>query len=137
METTPFLFASRSNWLLLPAVLAALWIAIADIRSLKQRQEQRSRISSLSNALLYLSGAAIALGCLGYFIEMKSSICLQNVLPGSSFVTVICTVTDSADKMRTIADCYMNSASAMMTGLLTSLLIALVWLVLHQYSKRS
>ena len=136
METTRFLFASCSSWLLLPAVLAALWIIIDDIRSLKQRKEQHSRISS-PYALLYLSCAAIVLGCLGYFIEMKSSVCLKNVLPGSSFVTVICTVVDSADKMNAIANCYMNSASAMMTGLLTSLLIALVWLVLHRFSKQA
>ena len=136
METTRFLFVSRMSWLLLPVVLAALWIVIDNIRTQKGRKEF-SRISGSPDALLYLSGAALLLGCLGYFIEMKSSFCLQNVLPGGSFVTVICTVTDSLEKMRCIAECYSRSASAMMTGLLMSLIIALVWLVLHRYSKLS
>ena len=134
METIRFLFLGRLSWLILLTALVALWIAISNIRSAKH---SGARISIGLDTLLYLSGAAIVLGCLGYFMEMKSSLCLKNVLPGGSFVTIICTVTDSAEKMRDIATCYLKSAASMMTGLLMSLLFALTWLLLHRYTRRS
>ena len=123
------------NLLFLLLVGVALW---SGVRHIKQhgKQDINSSVTFGLNALLYLSGAAILLGCIGYFMKMRSDVCMQNVLPRGSFVTVLCTVPESAEQLRHIATCFLTSSSVMMTALLSSLILAIVWFLLHYRTKR-
>ena len=136
METS-FLFASRYNWLVAVAVIAAIWIAVKNIQHMAQQKEQSDKTSLGLDSLLLTSGAAILLGCLGYFMEMKNSTCLDNVIPGSSFVTIITTVVESGTHIQSITNCYIQGTSAMLAGLFASLSIALLWFVLRHHMVKS
>ncbi|MBN1478864.1 hypothetical protein EH223_14375 [candidate division KSB1 bacterium] len=131
MNGINFLFAHPTTWLIAAAVLAAIWIAVKTIRTMSQQQEQSTKISVGLNSLLLLSGIVIMLGCLGYFGHMHDAACRDSVLPGSSFVTIITTVVESAEQMNTLADCYIQSSAAVLSGLLAALFIALLWLLLR------
>ncbi len=117
------------------AVLFAAWIALKSVQ--RKPTTERNAITSGLQSLLYLSGGVILLGCLGYFIQMSHSRCMENLWPGSSFVTVVVTVTDSAEKIRNLTTCFSNGAAVMMTAFLACLLVSLLWYVLHSRIRQS
>ena len=120
-----FLFASSYNWLIMLVIILAAWLAIKIIRESSQ-QNKDVTLAKLLDSLLLTSGVAILHGCLGYFLEMKSAPCLGNILPGSSFMTIVTTVIQSAGQISSITECYIQGTSVMLTGLLVSLIIGLV-----------
>ena len=121
--------------LILIAVLGAAWIASRSFQ--RKPSNDQNAITLGLESLLYVSGAVILLGCLGYFMQMSQSICRDNLWPGSSFITVVVTVTDSAEKIRNLTTCYSNSAVVMMTAFLACLLVSLLWYVLHSRIRHS
>lgn len=121
--------------LIVLAVLFAAWIALKSVQ--RKPTTERNAITFGLQWLLYLSGGVILLGCLGYFIQMSHSRCMENLWPGSSFVTVVVTVTDSAEKIRNLTSCYLNSASLMMTAFLALMLIGLIWFFVQLRSQHS
>lgn len=131
MQSNSFILASQYNILLVLLLIGALYFAL---RTLLSKKEQVSHVSNNLHVLLYLSGIAILLGCCGYFLELSNSNCSEAIFTGSSLVTVICTVTQSAEQTRTISACYSKSAAVIMMGLLTSMISAALWLILKSRS---
>ncbi len=136
MEANSFAWISPFNWLILVILLLAAGLAIKNSERWKMK-ERGERLSFGLESLLYMSGGVILLGCTGFFFEMSRSVCAKTLWPGSSFVTVVVTVTDSAERMRNLTSCYLNSATVMMTALLASMLIALVWFFFYVQTKQS
>jgi hypothetical protein len=132
MHATNFLFASSYNILVL-FVFVLFAVRAAQLFSLIKRGEtNESNFSARLNELLFLSSAMILLGGFGYFSEQATASCRGNLLPGGSFVTIICTVADSAQQAGTIATCFIKSTSAMATGLLAAAVSGSTWFLLQQ-----
>ena len=131
MNVTCFLFSSPYNVLIVFPIIVAVYVLYRHMHKSKPHQ-----INITLDMLLYISGITILLGTLGFFLEMNRATCDQ-FLPGSSFVTIITTVPESAEQITTMATCYGKSTSAMLTGLLSSMVIAIVWYVLSNREPRT
>lgn len=132
MHGISFLYTNRIIWFIAMAVFAAIWITIKIFRNMNQQAEQSKKVAQRLNWLLLLSGMVIVLGCIGYFWNMQNAVCRDNLLPGSSWLTIITTVVESTEQLHAIADCYIKSTSAILSGLLTTLCIAPIWFALRQ-----
>ncbi len=126
-----FFFASPYSLLMVFPVVGAVYILYRYVQN-----KETDKISAALDGLLYLSGITILLGALGFFLEMSRASCHQ-LSPGSSFVTIICTVPESPEFIQKMTSCYSKSASAMLTGLLFSMVLGLLWYVLHNRQLRS
>ena len=136
MHATQFLFASSYNVLILFVFVLFIVKAARLFPKIKSGESDESDISKSLTLLLFLSGAMILLGCLGYFSELATAPCKTATLPGGSFVTVMCTVVESAEQAQELATCFGKSASAMATGLIAAAVSSLIWFSLQQKSAK-
>ncbi|MBN1465150.1 hypothetical protein JXA02_05270 [candidate division KSB1 bacterium] len=81
------------------------------------------------HSLALLGLLSLLFGLSGYFYELLV-FGMQLVLPGGSLITVVCTVTDSAEKIIDIHNCYVRTSTVMMASLFVAMLIGLLWYAL-------
>ena len=76
--------------------------------------------------MLFLAGASICIGYCGFFIEIfiagKGAI-----LPGSSLVTLVCTVVQSQTLLLKITNCFLKSSSVVMVSTFVATLTTMIW----------
>lgn len=129
MNVPSFFVASPFNILIVLPIVVAIYVVYRYVQN-----NEPEKVSATLDIVLYLSGITILFGALGFFLEMNRAAC-KPFSPGSSFVSIICTVPESAEQVSTMATCYGRSASVMLVGLFASLILALVWYMLR-VSKR-
>lgn len=78
---------------------------------------------------LFLGLASLLLGTIGYFYELFLA-GVNSILPGSSLITVVCTVPDTQEKLVSIVECFIKCSSVMMVSLMVTLFLALFWYVM-------
>ena len=80
--------------------------------------------------LIYLAGWSLLLGVCSYFLQLYSAGNL-GILPGGSFITIICTTTDSMAAVNHIINTFMKTSSVAMLSLFFTFIAALVWFICH------
>lgn len=135
MSRNSFLFANPYNGVLIVLAIIAIFFFLMILKRRAGSSTDRSNICLKGSSLLVLSGLSVLFGIIGYFSELARACCKEVVLPGSSFVTVVCTVTDSPDHIRSMFMCYSQSASIMMTALLTAMISGVLWMILRARAR--
>jgi hypothetical protein len=125
-----FRTASRFVYPLSAIGLSILVIFLAKIYALYIKKDHNVRnLRKGLSLLLFLGVLNIFIGLWGYLIELYT-IGSNSLLPGSSFITIICTVNPSAQQIRQITECLMKSSSVMLLCLFLMVVTVVFWYML-------